>query len=646
MNAKLLIIILFIFSMAGGAAIPQAAKKPLTKDQVMGLVKGGVPSARVAELVQENGIDFAVTEDYIRSLRSAGAHQELIDALQAAAAKAASAEVAAQAKQQIKAGNALMATGDLDGAIAFYQKAIQLNPSDSEGHRMLGIAFGKKKDWQGDITEQRAAILANPDDAAAKAELAAALEASKEAVTATLVIDAAPEAEVYLDEEFKGRTGPEGELKAEDLKPGAHKLRVSLPGKKDFEQDVNLTAGQPNKVVATLADLPAKIVVDTAPGAQVFLDNQSRGVANASGELTLESAPPGNHELRITAAGKKEFRQQISVTAGQETRVAAPLAELAGRIVVQTQAGAQVFLNNATRGTADASGALVIADVDEGSYNLRVTARGKKVLQRSVTVTAGQDSRVDAPLEDLPPTPGMVRQNPTDLLNYAWVPPGTFQMGCSPGEGKCDPEEQPAHTVRISKGFWMGQLEVPVAAYKRFAGAVHMNLPNPPEYNPNWSNDRLPVSKVSWFDAQTYCKWAGGRLPTEAEWEYAARAGSMHALYGPLDQIAWYSGNSGASGGRGGSPHPGGQLLPNAFALYDMLGNVREWTNDWFDKDYYARSPQTDPPGPATGQQRVARGRAFVANGQDMRVSFRGRNAPEGSYPDNGFRCVCDALNP
>jgi sulfatase modifying factor 1 len=646
MKCKLLILIVLLSTLAL-AATPQATKKPLTKDQVMSLVKGSVPSTRVAELVRQNGIDFEPTEDFFHALRSAGAEPVLIDALRATSAnKPPPQDAAAQAKQRIKGANALMDTGDIDGAIALYQEAIRVSPGDSEAHRLLGVALGKKKDWQGDISEQRVAILLNPDDAAAKAELVAALHVTTAAETSVVVVQSSPNAEVYLDNEFKGRTGPGGQLKIEDLKPGAHALRVSLPGKKVFEQSINLSAGQTSEIAATLTDLSGKIVVQTAAGAEVFLDNTSRGVANASGELTLEDATPGSHELRISAASKKDFQQSISVSAGQETRVEAALADLVGRIVVQTTPGAQVFLDNAGRGAADASGVVVVPEVAGGSYNLRITAKGKKDFQQSVAVTPGQETRIDAPLVDLLPTPGRVKENPKDGLKYAWVPPGTFMMGCSPGEARCDPEENPRHAVTITKGFWMGQLEVTVGGYKRFASGTKRNMPPEPTFNRGWLSDRMPMVKVTWNEARAYCLWAGGRLPTEAEWEYAARAGTGQSLYGPLDEIAWYARNSGSGGGQWGMPRPGGLRRPNAFGLYDMLGNVFEWTNDWFEENYYARSPRADPPGPASGRQRVVRGRAWVANGEDMRVSYRGGNPPDGSYFEGGFRCACDALNP
>src|SRR5208282_3433062 len=138
-----------------------------------------------------------------------------------------------------------------------------------------------------------------------------------------------------------------------------------------------------------------------------------------------------------------------------------------------------------------------------------------------------------------------VRKNPKDGLKYVWIPPGNFQMGCSPGDHECDADEKPSHQVTISKAFWMGQTEVTVAAYKAFASVTGRGMPASPSFDPMWGHDAMPIVNVSWDDAQAYCKWAGGRLPTEAEWEYAARAGSTASRYGDLDEIAWYADNSG-----------------------------------------------------------------------------------------------------
>lgn len=232
--------------------------------------------------------------------------------------------------------------------------------------------------------------------------------------------------------------------------------------------------------------------------------------------------------------------------------------------------------------------------------------------------------------------PGQVGMNSTDGLAYVWIPPGTFQMGCSPGDTECYDDEKPAHSVTISKGFWLGQTPVTVAAYKRFVAETSAGeMPSAPSFNEGWNNEQMPIVDVTWDEAQAYCGWAGGRLPTEAEWEYAARGGTTEARYGPLDEIAWYSGNS------GGRTHEVGRKRPNGFGLYDMLGNVWEWANDWNDERYYEKSPSVDPLGPLAGSVRILRGGSWV-NGvpRVVRASVRDRVEPASRDAVIGFRCA------
>lgn len=229
--------------------------------------------------------------------------------------------------------------------------------------------------------------------------------------------------------------------------------------------------------------------------------------------------------------------------------------------------------------------------------------------------------------------PGETRENPKDGLKYVWIPPGTFTMGCSPSDSECPNNEKPAHEVMISRGFWIGQTPVTVGAYKRFAGATGRHMPPAPPFNNGWENENMPIVVVTWDDAQAYCGWAGARLPTEAEWEYAARGGSTEARYGKLDDIAWYFGNSGEH------THDVAQKRANGFGLYDMLGNVWQWVSDRYDENWYRSSPAQDPQGPASGTPRVVRGGSWVNFPGEVGVSLRHTLNPTLRFGNVGFRC-------
>jgi formylglycine-generating enzyme required for sulfatase activity len=262
------------------------------------------------------------------------------------------------------------------------------------------------------------------------------------------------------------------------------------------------------------------------------------------------------------------------------------------------------------------------------------------------------------------------RVNTKDGQVYVWIRPGTFSMGCSQGDAGCHPEEKPAHTVTISSGFWIGQTVATVDAWKHYRNAVGAPaLPTADPYGRVDLNEAggsdMPAVMMNWSQARAHCAWAGGQLPTEAQWEYAARAGDTRAHSGDLDETAWYGDNSGlhrintavllARYGDGdgfdaalfenaNAPRRVRQKRPNAWGLYDLFGSVSQWLADWFGRTYYARSPDRDPPGPAAAEadfpQRVIRGNSWDGPPDDTRVSRRGRIPPDDRYSAVGFRCV------
>ncbi|MBN2358146.1 MAG: formylglycine-generating enzyme family protein [Deltaproteobacteria bacterium] len=220
-------------------------------------------------------------------------------------------------------------------------------------------------------------------------------------------------------------------------------------------------------------------------------------------------------------------------------------------------------------------------------------------------------------------------------LTWVPIPGGTYDMGCSPNDTDCYSNENPRHAVTIS-AFELTATEITQQQYQDVIGS-----------NPSYHTDcpTCPVEQVNWQQASDFCAAIGGRLPTEAEWEYATRAGTTTMYYcgdyfACLAGIAWYYDNSDTGSGR--QTHPVGGKTANDFGLFDMLGNVFEWNADWFDGNYYSSSPSQDPTGPATGTYRVVRGGSFGSGdfGVGLRASGRYLSAPGVTDSVTGFRCA------
>jgi len=218
-------------------------------------------------------------------------------------------------------------------------------------------------------------------------------------------------------------------------------------------------------------------------------------------------------------------------------------------------------------------------------------------------------------------------------------------MGSPDSEKYRHSNEVPQHRVRISKGFYMSVTEVTQAQWQAVMGS------NPSCFFKGFlglgKNEDLPVECVEWDDAVEFCRklsqkeGKGYRLPTEAEWEYACRAGTTTRFYfgdgdSQLSDYAWHAGNSRRK------THTVGQKKPNAFGLYDMHGNVSELCSDWYDEGYYSQSPADDPKGPSTGQYFVRRGGCWYDDARYCRVATRNHVSPVHSGYDIGFRVVQD----
>jgi formylglycine-generating enzyme required for sulfatase activity len=214
-------------------------------------------------------------------------------------------------------------------------------------------------------------------------------------------------------------------------------------------------------------------------------------------------------------------------------------------------------------------------------------------------------------------------------LAFVPIPAGRFIMGSTSAEASND--EQPLHEVEISQSFEIGQYEVTQHQWEAVMG-----------HNPSrFTGENRPVEMVSWEDVVAFLGTLNQRedgytyrLPTEAEWEYACRAGTTEDRYGDLEAVAWYAQNAGQE------THPVGEKQANPWGLYDCLGNVREWVADWYSSSTYHESPSVDPTGPATGYSRVLRGGSWSFDPSFVRAAYRSLNEPSVRDGDIGVRVV------
>jgi eukaryotic-like serine/threonine-protein kinase len=271
-------------------------------------------------------------------------------------------------------------------------------------------------------------------------------------------------------------------------------------------------------------------------------------------------------------------------------------------------------------------------------------------------------------------------------MTLVWIPAGNFMMGSSSGESEVmlqqmkqkgvhtwyqasPPSEAPPHRVKISRPFYMGMYEVTLGQFRKFVDATGFRTDaekdgnggdgkgngkwmTKPEFN--WKNigfernDDMPAVNVTWSDAVAFCEWLTRveghtyRLPTEAEWEYACRAGTTTRSYwgdddSRRDECVWHGANS------GGGFHRVGELKSNAFGLHDMCGNVYEYCSDWFSTNGYASGTENlllDPNGPASGIEKVVRGGSWGTDAMHCRSAFRGGAGLTHRNRRDGFRVV------
>jgi formylglycine-generating enzyme required for sulfatase activity len=294
-------------------------------------------------------------------------------------------------------------------------------------------------------------------------------------------------------------------------------------------------------------------------------------------------------------------------------------------------AGIEVYLDDRRIGETERGTALVLNNLPIGMYRVKARKDGHRDWAREVQVVVNQRAEVLIDIEALKPEPPKPLKA-EDGAEMVLVPAGEFVMGSEEYDN-----EKPRHRVHLD-GFHIDKYEVTNALYQRFMSATGHQAP---AYwsDSTWNGAQQPVVGVSWHDADAYCRWAGKRLPAEAQWEKAARGtdGRKYPWGEHWDASRANSGESKLGKTTAVGSYPRGA---SSYGAFDMAGNAWEWVADWYDGDYYKRSPERNPPGAESGSLKVLRGGSWYGSALNLRSSDRSYDTPDNRDFNLGFRCA------
>jgi formylglycine-generating enzyme required for sulfatase activity len=295
--------------------------------------------------------------------------------------------------------------------------------------------------------------------------------------------------------------------------------------------------------------------------------------------------------------------------------------------------GVEVWLGDRRLGETRSGGELLVSDLAVGSYRLQAKREGYKPWEREVQVVANARADLVIDIELLGPPRSITAEDGAEMM---LVPAGEFWMGSEAGDREAFDDEKPRHKVSL-EAHYIDKYEVTNALYKRFMEATDRAAPS------YWTDRTVnsppqPAVGVSWHDAEAYCKWAGKRLPTAAEWEKAAR-GTDGRKYPWGDQAEPRRANAEQKSGK---PLPVGSYPKGVspYGIHDMAGNVSEWVQDWYAEDYYQRNPEANPIGPDIGRTKVLRGGSWSSTPRFLRSAVRGSDTPDTRDRTIGIRCA------
>ena len=454
-------------------------------------------------------------------------------------------------------------------------------------------------------------------------------------------------AKVFLDGEDTGKVTP---CTIGEIASGRCDIRLQLKDYAPASQSVTVTEGMTASVNVTLEARFAHVTINSLPGAAIKVNGAEVGSGSYSNNMA-----EGIYDIEASLAGHRPVTKQIEVIVGVPQTIELRPTPIYGMLDVNSNPmGANITINGKSYGDTPTS----IENLLVGDYDVVLTKPGYASVSQRVTVSENASASVDVKMQkgemknsqidesalsvsaiNLTPnwsasvTPSQRAVLEKLIANMVKVEGSTFTMGATPEQGNDAYEyERPAHQVTLSD-YYIGRYEVTQKEWQAVMGD------NPSKFY----GDNLPVDYVSWNDCQDFINKLNQltglkfRLPTEAEWEFAARGGKQSKGYkysgsDNAKNIAWYEKNSGSK------PHQVGTKEPNELGIYDMSGNVGEWCGDWYGR--YSSSAQTNPTGPSSGSSRVLRGGSWSSGAGSCRVSYRYDLNPSNRDGSRGFRVV------
>ena len=436
---------------------------------------------------------------------------------------------------------------------------------------------------------------------------------------ATLTLSVDGNAEIWINDQLKGKGTWTG-----DLATGDYQIESRLASHRSTRRELAVTPEFTGQTITLTAPSPIYGTLDinsTPTDADIYIDGTKVGTT----PMLLPECLIGQHTIKISKPGHSDYTTTINLDESATQDINCRL-ESGRPITITAPEGADIYIDNQKAATTRYEGNLAYGD-----HTIYAAQAGKKTDVRTLNVPMGSGALQTINLAFMEAKTFTVKGVQFTMMP---VEAGTFTMGATSEQVNPYGDEKPTHQVTLTNNYYIGQTEVTQALWKAVMGS------NPS----NFKGDNRPVEKVSWNDCQTFItklnKRTGQnfRLPTEAEWEYAARGGKKSQGYqysgsNNLNEVAWYTDNSSSH------THDVATKRPNELGVYDMSGNVWEWCQDWYGS--YSSTSQTNPTGPTSGwSYRVFRGGRWYDGARNCRSSNRSGNSPGGTYGDVGLRLV------